>query len=136
MTLFIIAGCTGQSAPPVSETTLYRQLGGEQGLEQLVDAFIRGIADDDRIFPYFAKADVTHFREGFVTHLCDIADGPCTYDGDSMEQIHTGMHIDEADFNRVVEILVDAMQETGIGYRTQNRLLARLAPLREGVIHR
>ena len=42
---------------------LYQALNGEQGVEQLVDVFIKKLGNDPQIFPYFAKASVTHFRK-------------------------------------------------------------------------
>ncbi|WP_235577064.1 group 1 truncated hemoglobin [Pseudoalteromonas sp. R3] len=124
-----LGGCQSGARP-----TLYQQIGGEAGLERLVDLFIQEIGRDKVILPYFAKANVSHFRQGFITHLCDTLDGPCDYQGDSMVQIHTGMQITEADFNRVVELLINAMTEAGIDHTTQNQILARLAPLRSEVI--
>lgn len=123
------------SSPNTSnKATLYQQLGGESGVETLVDYFIKGIARDEQVLHYFAKANVTHFRKGFILHLCDISNGPCSYDGDNMVDIHTGMNINEGDFNRIVEILIEAMEEVDLPYTTQNRLLSRLAPLRKDVI--
>ncbi|TMP32437.1 group 1 truncated hemoglobin [Pseudoalteromonas rubra] len=124
-----LVGCQTSVKP-----TLYQQVGGQAGLERLVDLFIQQIGRDKAILPYFAKANVSHFRQGFITHLCDTLDGPCDYRGDSMVQIHTGMQITEADFNRVVELLINAMNEAGISHTTQNQILARLAPLRGEVI--
>lgn len=116
--------------------SLYIQLGEEQGISRLVDSFIKELAKDKQVFPYFAKASVSHFRKGFINHMCDISGGPCKYKGDNMVNIHTGMNINEADFNRVVELLVKAMEKEDISYRTQNKLLAKLAPLRSEVIKR
>ncbi len=134
-----LAGCgvslqlnQSASSQPVS---LYQKMGGEAALNQLVDQFMLGIARDPDILPYFAKTNVTHFRESFITHLCALSDGPCVYEGDSMYDIHAGMNITEADFNRVVEILITAMENVGIAYRLQNQLLARMAPLRDSIIH-
>ncbi|MCO7189412.1 MULTISPECIES: group 1 truncated hemoglobin [unclassified Pseudoalteromonas] len=124
-----MGGCQSAARP-----TLYQKIGGEAGLERLVDLFIQEIGRDKAILPYFAKANVSRFRQGFITHLCDTLDGPCDYQGDSMIQIHTGMQITEADFNRVVELLINAMTEAGIDHTTQNQILARLAPLRGVVI--
>lgn len=124
-----LMGCQTSVKP-----TLYQQIGGQAGLERLVDLFIQQIGRDKAILPYFAKANVSHFRQGFITHLCDTLDGPCDYQGDSMVQIHTGMQITEADFNRVVELLINAMTEADIAHTTQNQILARLAPLRGEVI--
>lgn len=132
--LAFLCGCT--LTPSTRQVTLYDELGAEAGLAKIVDAFIENIGNDAQIFPYFADAKVSRFRDMFLMHLCAVADGPCSYTGDSMEDIHTGMHINEADFNRVVELLVSAMTEARVPFTTQNKLLARLAPLRGAVIHR
>jgi hemoglobin len=60
--------------------------------------------------------------------------GPCQYNGDTMIDIHTGMNITERDFNRVVEMLIKAMEDEEISYQTQNKLLFKLAGLRDQVI--
>lgn len=131
----VLIGCSTHP-PQTSKVTLYEELNGHAGLEQLVDAFIEQIAYDEQIFHYFAKSNVDRFRDNFITHICDVSGGPCEYQGDSMIDIHTGMNINEADFNRIVELLINAMEEIGIAYPTQNKLLSRLAPLRPEIIHR
>ncbi|WP_028875741.1 group I truncated hemoglobin [Teredinibacter turnerae] len=133
---FIGIGACSHAPERNNSNTLYADLGGQQGLENLVDSFIHNIGQDPAMLPFFKDAKVSRFRDHFIVHLCSLANGPCSYSGDSMEDIHTGMHIDEAHFNRVVELLVDAMNENRISVVTQNRLLARLAPLRASIIHR
>ncbi|MFC6806650.1 group 1 truncated hemoglobin [Methylophaga thalassica] len=71
-----------------------------------------------------------------MLYLCATSDGPCQYNGDSMQQIHDGMDINERDFNHLVDLLIDAMNETGISHPIQNQLLARLVPLRKQIIYR
>lgn len=115
--------------------SIYDQIGGEEGLTKLVDTFIKKIGTDSTILPYFAKSSVQHFKQGFIAHMCEITNGPCQYKGDTMVDIHTGMNINEADFNRVVELLVEAMEDNHINYRNQNKILAKLAPLRLSLIH-
>jgi hemoglobin len=129
-------GCSSQKIEPKIQKKhlLYNEMGGQEGIENLVDAFIKRIPTDKEILPYFAKSSVKHFKEGFINHLCFITKGPCQYNGDSMVDIHTGMNITERDFNRVVEILIEAMEDIGISYQSQNRLLSQLAPLRGQVI--
>ncbi|MDO6425895.1 group 1 truncated hemoglobin [Thalassotalea sp. 1_MG-2023] len=129
-----VLSCASQQSP--QENNLYQALGEQQGISKLVDQLIVEIVADEQIFPYFAKASVSYFRKGFINHMCAISEGPCEYTGDSMVDIHTGMNISEGDFNRVVELLIRAMESTGISYPVQNRLLARLAPMREQIIKR
>jgi hemoglobin len=115
---------------------LYEKVGGAKGIETLTENFIKEIVNDPQIFPYFAKTNVTHFRQGFQQHLCATLDGPCEYKGDTMEDIHTGMNISESDFNRTVELLINAMDASGIDYREQNLILAKLAPMRGQIYKR
>ncbi|WP_286234573.1 group I truncated hemoglobin [Thalassotalea sediminis] len=118
------------------QNTLYASIGGQTGIDKIVDNFIAEIVKDKQIFPYFAKSSVSHFRAGFIEHMCTITGGPCRYNGDSMVDIHTGMNITEAHFNRVVELLIVAMEKADVTYPVQNRILAKLAPMRGEVIKR
>ncbi|OUS70836.1 group 1 truncated hemoglobin [Pseudoalteromonas sp. A601] len=128
--LFTLTACTS-----ASKLSLYQQLDGQKGIERLVDSFINQIGNDDTILPYFTHANVAHFRAGFITHLCSITNGPCEYKGDNMVDIHTGMHISERDFNRVVDLLINAMDEQHISHSVQNQILAKMAPLRAEIIN-
>ncbi|WP_442961373.1 group I truncated hemoglobin [Pseudoalteromonas sp.] len=118
----------------MANLTLYQQLDGKAGLERLVDSFINQIGNDEQIIHYFEHANISHFREGFINHLCVLTDGPCEYTRDSMVEIHTGMHITEADFNHVVDLLINAMNEQNIDHTVQNKILAKMAPLRSQII--
>ena len=64
------------------------------------------------------------------------AGGPCTYDGDDMVNTHIGMNIPEKHFNRVVDLLIAAMDAEQVPHPVQNRLLKRLAPLGGNIIYR
>jgi len=130
--VYSLMGCSSTHSHKYD--TLYHQIGGHEGIEHLVDLFIAEISRDQQILPYFAKSSVSHFKEGFINHLCDAVGGPCSYEGDSMIDIHTGMNITEKDFNRVVELLIKAMETAGIDYPTQNKILKQLAPLRSDII--
>jgi hemoglobin len=125
----LLTACT--STP---NSTLYQQLDGKDGIERLTDSFINQIGNDDKVLAYFTDANVVHFRDGFINHLCALTDGPCEYKGDSMVAIHTGMNITEADFNRVVDLLINAMNEQKINHTLQNKILAKMAPLRPEII--
>ncbi|MFK3872303.1 group I truncated hemoglobin [Pseudoalteromonas rhizosphaerae] len=131
-TIVLIASLAGCSS--ASNLTLYQQLDGQAGLQRLVDSFINQIGNDEQIIHYFEHANISHFREGFINHLCVLTDGPCEYTRDSMVDIHTGMHITEADFNHVVDLLINAMNEQNISHTVQNKILAKMAPLRAEII--
>jgi hemoglobin len=68
--------------------------------------------------------------------LCQVADGPCRYKGRSLAATHKGLHVNQAKFNAVAEDLQAAMSQAGIPYWTQNRLMARLAPMQRDIVTR
>ena len=117
-----------------AKQSLYVELGQQATLDKLVDNLINIIGQDEIIFNHFADSNVPHFRKELSIFLCQISDGPCQYDGDTMEDIHRGMQINTNQFNHFVELFITAMDASGIAYRTQNKLLARLASLRKSII--
>lgn len=62
---------------------------------------------------------------------------PCErrpYTGDTMQVVHEPMDLNEADFNALVEDLIDAMEDLNLPVQTQNRLLALLAPVHGDIV--
>lgn len=118
-----------------SQPSVYQRLGGTPIITQIADNFIEQISYDETIFTYFAESDAQRFRDKFIEHLCVHTGGPCTYTGDDMVRVHQGMNITEADFNRVVQLLVNAMEKAGVPFPLQNEVLAVLAPMRSEIIY-
>jgi hemoglobin len=131
--LLLLAGCAGT---PTRKPTLYVQLGGRSGIAAITDQLLDAFARDPLVAPAFRHVDIGLFQTHFTDYLCQLAEGPCRYTGDSMAEVHRGMHIDEATFNAVVQDLITAMNHQHVPVRVQNRLLARLAPERKDIIYR
>ena len=126
----LLSACSGTQ----DTENLYTAIGGEAGVEEIADNFIMEIANDDRVIAYFEDANVDRFRQFFIEHLCMLTDGPCEYTGDTLVDTHVGMNVTVAAFNAIVEDLMAAMNKADIAIGTQNRLLARMAQLREQII--
>ncbi|MBG0844161.1 group 1 truncated hemoglobin [Pseudomonas chengduensis] len=129
----LLAACA-QQAP--RDDGLYRALGAEPGIVRIVEGMLLGSARDPRIARHFLDIDIERLREKLIEQLCFESGGPCVYTGDSMEESHKGLRLTPSDFNALVEHLQDAMEAEGVPTPAQNRLLARLAPMRGQVIDR
>ena len=129
----LLAACA-QQAP--RDDGLYRALGAEPGIVRIVEGMLLGSARDPRIARHFLDIDIERLREKLIEQLCFESGGPCLYTGDSMEESHKGLRLTPSDFNALVEHLQDAMEAAGVPTPAQNRLLARLAPMRGQVIDR
>lgn len=131
-----LGGCALHPAPPAPSDDLYRALGGKPGIGRIVEGMLINIAEDERIVEHFVDADIDRLYEKLVEQICMESGGPCEYTGDSMQDSHAGMDINEGDFNALVENLIAAMNAQDVAVTAQNRLLQRLAPMREDIIYR
>ena len=131
--VFTLAACAQQ---PAKDDSLYRDLGEQAGITRIVEGMLLNIAADPRIVRHFENIDIVRLRDKLVEQICVEAGGPCTYTGDSMEESHKGQNLTPSDFNALVENLQDAMSAQGVPMPAQNRLLARLVPMRAQVIDR
>ncbi|MCC5068387.1 group 1 truncated hemoglobin [Xanthomonas campestris pv. campestris] len=129
--VLMLSGC----ATTQPRQTLYEELGGQPGIEALVETMLSRIADDPRIVEHFARVNIVMLNERLVQKFCHVADGPCPDTVKSMAQAHQHMAIREGDFNALVEDLNWAMDQRNIPRRTQNRLLARLAAMHGEIVN-
>ncbi|WP_431607599.1 group I truncated hemoglobin [Pseudomonas rhodesiae] len=129
--LVLLSACAQQ---PPKDDSLYRDLGAMPGITRIVEGMLLNIARDDRIVERFRRIDIQRLRNKLIEQFCVEAGGPCTYTGDSMAESHKGQNVSRSDFNALVEDLIKAMDSEEIPVPTQNRLLARLAPMRGEVI--
>lgn len=127
----LLGGC--QSGP---HPTLFRDLGGLEGISRLVDEFMLGLGNDPRIAGHFRETDPQRFRQKLIEQICAESGGGCRYTGESMADAHAGRNISHADFNALVEVLIDAMEKQDIPVAAQNRLLQRLAPMHADIVTR
>lgn len=129
----LLVGCAQQ---PPKDDSLYHALGQRPGIQRIVEGMLIIAVKDERIGERFKKIDIVRLRDKLVEQLCVEAGGPCKYTGDTMAESHKGQNLTRSDFNALVEDLIDAMDAEGISVRDQNRLIARLAPMRGDVIEK
>ena len=126
------------TAPVLAQTTgadpLYQALGEQPGIATLMDDFVNRLRADARIGNQFKDVKPAFLKKQLTDQICKVAGGACVYDGEDMKKAHAALKINTGDFNRLVEVLQDAMDAKGIPFPVQNQLLARLAPMHTDVI--
>jgi hemoglobin len=129
-----LASALMMAAPAFADDSLFADMGGQQGIDRIVDASVDNYLADYRIKAIFDESNMDRIRAEFKVQFCQVAGGPCAYSGHDMVAAHKGLHLTNADFNAVVEDLQDAMTKVGVSFATQNRFLARLAPMQHQVV--
>jgi len=128
------AALTIAAAPARADDTLFQDMGGQDAIAKIASDTTDNFLADDRIKATFDNTNMDRFRKLLAEQFCVVAGGPCTYTGRNMHDAHKGLHLDNADFNAVVEDLQKAMDKDGVPFATQNRFLARLAPMQHDVV--
>ena len=114
---------------------LYQQLGGQSGLVMLIDDLMARLLADPRMQPFFKDVDQRHVKAQLVTQFCEVSGGPCKLKEANMKKVHAGVDITRTDFNAMIEVLQHSMDARGVAFSTQNRLLARLAPMHREIVN-
>ena len=128
------AQSSSADARPVNDA-LYQSLGGQSGLNRLIDDFMLRLLADPRMNPFFKDVDQAHVKAQLVAQFCEVTGGPCKLKGPDMKKVHSGFDINKANFNALVEVLQQSMDAQGIAFSAQNRLLAQLAPMHRDIIN-
>ena len=123
-------------AAHAADDSLFLALGSKPGIASLMGDFVGRLKTDDRIGRYFKDVKPAALAESLTDQICKVSGGPCDYEGAPMNKAHQDLEIDRAAFNRLVEVLQDAMNAKGIAFGDQNRLLARLAPMHRDIVTR
>lgn len=115
---------------------VFEDFGGMPGMTALMEDFMAIMLEDRQLRPFFENTDQVRIKRQLAEQFCAILGGGCTYTGRDMQASHAAFAIDRADFNALVEALQVAMNRRGIPFRSQNKLLAILAPMHREVITR
>lgn len=129
-------GPENAGATPFEGRAMWVAFGETAGVDRIVDAMLDRSAADPRTAAIFHAVDMARLRRTLKEQFCYILGGGCTYTGRSMADAHDEIGLQASDFTILVEHLQQAMTTERIPFRTQNRFLAKLAPMRPDVVTR
>ena len=133
-TLLAIFLAAGSLQARAADDSLYTALGGSAGIRRVVADLVPALQADTRISASFDGVDMERLTVKLEEQFCVVSGGPCRYSGKDMKTIHEDLKVNRAQFNALVEDLQAAMRKNDVPSRTQNRLLARLAPMHREVV--
>lgn len=123
-------------ATPFSGTGMARAFHGQEGIHRIVESFTQLSYDDKVIGEIFFKHDKVRFKRTLFEQFCYVLNAGCTYSGRDMAASHKDLGGQQADMNRLVELLQRAMSQEHVSFAAQNRFLSKLAPMRPDVVKR
>jgi hemoglobin len=128
----------GRSEAPAAPS-LYKRLGGREGIAVVVDDFVANMTADPRVsarFKGMKPPEVFKLKSNLADQICDATGGPCSYLGKDMKTAHAGMKITEAEWNATVENLVKALDKNNVAAGAKQELLGTLGPMKGDIVGR
>ena len=128
------AACATMGDPP---PTLYKRLGGREGIAIVVGDFVTNMAGDSRVsarFKDMKPADVEKLKSNLSDQICDATGGPCSYLGRDMKTVHKGMKITDAEWSATVENLSKALDKNKVDAKDKSELLGMLGPMKADIV--
>jgi hemoglobin len=137
-TLAVVVSLSACSTPmkPMQDQSLYQRLGGKEAITAVVDDFVGNVAADARINKRFANANIPRLKTLLVEQICAASGGPCTYSGRDMVTAHTGMNIQSAEFDALVEDLVKSLDKFKVPAREKGELLGALGGMKPAIVNK
>lgn len=133
--LLVCSLMLGACATPPA-TPLYQQFGGVEGLKQITDRTMDRVSTDPRTKRTFDGLRMGPLKDSVAAYVCQLADGPCQYEGETMANSHADLGITGAEFDLMVTMMRDEINRGGAPESAKNELLKRLAPTRRDIVKR
>jgi len=138
LAVFVVGlyGCATMGDQPAAPS-LYKRLGGREGIAIVVGDFVGNMAADPRVnarFKDMKGPDVEKLKSNLADQICDATGGPCSYLGRDMKTTHKGMRITEAEWNATVDNLGKALDKNKVGDKEKSELVGLLAPMKPDIV--
>lgn len=124
---------------PLHDNTLYDRLGGQAGIDKLVDRIVELHLKNEVAGQRYRALDdeaIDHARKMVKEFLAAGSGGPVEYTGRSMLETHTGMNVNAAEYVAVVDDIMQAMNDMEYPGPVCNEVLGIAYSLKEEIIHK
>lgn len=117
-----------------SRESVYREAGGEHGLEAAVNVLFSRVVADTELAEYFAGIDLERLAVHHRAFLAVAFGGPDGYVGRPLEEAHEGLGITDAHFDLMVEHLVTVLGDLGLAAPALAVVRARIGETRSAIV--
>ena len=137
------SGSTNKAAQATEKQALFERLGGEQGLNAIVEDFTPRVMQDPRVNWQrngikrgglfhrdqneawkASPENISQLNKHLVQFLSLVTGGPAHYDGTDLKSVHSGMRISNPEFDAAIEDLKASLDKLKIPNTEQKELLS------------
>lgn len=118
-----------------AEPSLFDRMGGAEVARKVVDDVWENHTKNPIIKDRFVNSDPAYVKARVYEIFAASTGGNVKYTGRDMKTTHTGMNINEMEFNAAVDDVLAALEKNGIAQQERNEVLAILWSVRGDVVN-
>jgi hemoglobin len=125
------------SSDPKAQPTLYSRIGGQHGIQAVVDDFVVRMTAHPQVGHFFAGLDTSagsKFRSHLVDFICAATGGNYSYRGRDMHSAHRAFNISDSDWEVTVANLKQSLEKARVPDREIQDLVNVIAPLKQKIV--
>ncbi len=113
---------------------LYDQVGGQDGIDAMVDQFYEGVLTDPELRPFFESADRAKLLAMQKAFFAAALGGPVAYSGTSLHDAHAGRGIEPRHLSAFTEHLMATLHERGVPPDAADEIVSRIAQHADDIV--
>ena len=119
----------------MSEASLYERLGGEDKIRSIAADILDNHLQNKAVSVRYQNSDRDKVIQVVTEFICAGTGGPQEYTGKDMLTTHRGMNINEAEYFAVVDDIMAALDNNGVGEREKQEMLMIAYSLKGDILH-
>jgi len=134
-----LTACASMGGDATPAPSLYKRLGGREGIAGVVDGFVANALADARLGPAFKSlpADkVGPLKTNIADFICENTGGPCSYGGRTMKDSHRGLGLEKADFDACNAALAKALDSKNVAAADKEQVMKLVASLMNDIVEK
>ena len=116
------------------DSELYAALGGQAGVEAIVDRLYLHVLANPKLAAFFVHSSLDKLKEHQRALLARVFGGSAAPTEHDLRDAHAGRGISNADFDRFLHHVADALAELAIDPVARDAAIARLLPFRADIV--
>lgn len=112
----------------------YERIGGGPAVSAVVDEFYRRLTADEQVAHYFDEVSLPTLKRHQTLMITTILGGPNQYDGRPLDEAHSPLGINDADYDRVGGHLMSCLQDAGVPEDIRGRVGDALSQVRGFIV--
>lgn len=122
-----------------NQKPLYERLGKYDGLAAFADVFLKNLGAEPTLQRFLVGLSVDSkkkLRQHLVDFLCNATGGPCVYVGRDMKTVHTGLGINEKDWDAGVNALKKTLDKFSIKDPERGEVITAISNLKKDIVEK